>query len=785
MILPIRRALAAGAVVLAMTAGQASAQEPNTSIAQSARVIVKFRSDSTASEDGVLSAVQLATKRAEVVGHRLGLKVSTGRTLSGKTQVLFAEGISSAELARQLALDADVEYAVPDERRHHLAAPNDPLYGDGQTGSEPSVGQWYLRAPAGDIQSSINVEPAWNVTLGSPTIVVADLDTGVRFDHPDLQPVSAGGNLLAGYDMVTNTFISNDGDGRDADASDPGDFVTQAESFSGCPAKNSSWHGTQTAGLIAALTNNGIGMASVGRNVRLLPVRVLGKCGGFDSDIIAGMLWAAGIPVQGIPTNTTPAKVMNMSFGGDTPCNAAYEDAITQITAAGATMVAAAGNSAGHTAGSPAVCTGVIAVGGLRHVGTKVGFSDVGPEIAISAPGGNCVNTDPGSPCLYPILTTSNSGTTSPAAPIYTDSFNISAGTSFSAPLVTGTVGLMLSANPKLSPAQVRSLLQSTARPFPTTSTDGGADIPQCMIPQFFPIDQLECVCTINTCGAGMLDAGAAVVAAAASAAPNYQGLWFVPAESGWGINFAHQGDLIFASWFTFDLSGKGTWLVATIAKTTGASYTGQLFQGTGPAFDAVPFPPLGSPGGAVVGGLGGTATVNFIDANNATFTYTVAGITQTKNITRQLFGPQPVCMFGAQSNLALATNYTDLWWASPPGSEAGWGINLTHQGDTIFASWFTYDHDHTPMWLVVTASKTAANTYVGTQLFKLVGPAFNAVPFPPLGAPGGPTGTSVGDATFVFQDGNRASFTYTINGTTQTKTITREIFTGPGTVCN
>ncbi len=269
-----------------------------------------------------------------------------------------------------------------------------------------------------------------------------------------------------------------------------------------------------------------------------------------------------------------------------------------------------------------------------------------------------------------------------------------------------------------------------------------------------------------------------------AVAAVNYQGLWFNPNESGWGVNFAHQGDLIFASWFTYDLSGKGTWLVTTLSKTTGTTYTGQLFQGSGPAYDAVPFPPLGSPGGAVIGGLGGTAAVTFIDADNATFTYTVAGITQTKTITRQLFGPQPVCTFGAQTDLTLATNYTDLWWASPGGSEAGWGVNLTHQGDTLFASWFTYDHDHTPMWLVATASKALAKVYNASQLFKLSGPGFNAVPFPPLGAAGGPTGASVGTATFAFSSGNAGNFTYTINGVTQTKAITREIFTPPGTVC-
>ncbi len=163
-----------------------------------------------------------------------------------------------------------------------------------------------------------------------------------------------------------------------------------------------------------------------------------------------------------------------------------------------------------------------------------------------------------------------------------------------------------------------------------------------------------------------------------AAAAVNYQGLWFNPSESGWGINFAHDGDTIFASWFTYDLTGKGTWLVMAATKTGPNTYTGSLIQGTGPAFDAVPFPPLGSPGGATVSGLGGTGTLTFTDANNALFSYTVNGITQTKAITRQLFGPQPTCTFGAQPNLAMATNYTALWWAAPRGLGSGLG----HQPD-------------------------------------------------------------------------------------------------------
>ncbi|HEX4523973.1 MAG TPA: hypothetical protein VH704_10670 [Casimicrobiaceae bacterium] len=266
----------------------------------------------------------------------------------------------------------------------------------------------------------------------------------------------------------------------------------------------------------------------------------------------------------------------------------------------------------------------------------------------------------------------------------------------------------------------------------------------------------------------------------------NYQGLWFNPAESGWGINFAHDGDTIFASWFTYDMTGKGTWLVMTATKTGPNTYTGTLVQGTGPAFDAVPFPPLGSPGGATVSGLGGPATLMFTDANNALFTYTVNGITQTKAITRQVLAaaPLPVCTFGGQPNLALATNYTALWWAAPPGSEAGWGVNLTHQGDLIFVTWFTFAHDHTPMWLVGTASKTSPGVYTITQLGRLTGPPFSATPFPPLGTPGGPVVAVAGSATLTFTDGNTATFNYTVDGVTQTKTITRQVLQNPGTVC-
>jgi hypothetical protein len=258
--------------------------------------------------------------------------------------------------------------------------------------------------------------------------------------------------------------------------------------------------------------------------------------------------------------------------------------------------------------------------------------------------------------------------------------------------------------------------------------------------------------------------------------ANNYQGLWWnAPAgsESGWGINLAHQGDVIFASWFTYDLTGKGLWLVMTAPKTALNIYSGALYRTTGPPFNAVPFNPS-----QVTPTQVGNGTLTFNDASNGTFTYTVNGIPGMKNITRQVFGPLPTCMSGA-GNPALATNYQDLWWAAPAGSESGWGVNFTHQGDTIFATWFTYDVDGTPMWLVATAPKTAPATYSGA-LYRTTGPAFNAVPFNPASV----VSTNVGTATLTFTDGNTGTFAYTVNGVAQAKAITREVFSGSATIC-
>ncbi len=491
-----------------------------------ARVIVKLKAPAAASD-----APDTATQPSQVQGlaHRLGMAMRERAGPTERTRVVTAHGLDSRQLAQRLARDSEVEYAVPDERRHRLSAPDDPRYASGLGAPGPAVGQWYLRAPLGDERSSINVEGAWTGLAGqSRRTVVAVLDSGVRFDHPDLRRFGDGGNLLPGYDFVTDPFLDNDGTpGRDSDPSDPGDWVSEADvngpaNTVGCTLADvsaSSWHGTQTAGLIGAITHNARGMAGItgpGGNVLVLPVRVLGKCGGFDSDIIPAMRWAAGLSVAGVPSNPNPARVINLSLGGAGPCGAAYQDAIREINQAGVVVVAAAGNTSGGEVNAPANCPGVIGVAGLRHLGSKVGYSDLGPEIALSAPAGNCVNLT--GECLYPLLTTTNSGTTTPVAAedAYTDGTNATAGTSFSAPLVAGTAALMLAAQPLFNPDEVRKLLRDSARAFPTTGE--APEVGLCHAPTFdengFAIEQLECYCTTSTCGAGMLDASAAVALA-------------------------------------------------------------------------------------------------------------------------------------------------------------------------------------------------------------------------------------------------------------------------------
>jgi len=480
------------------------------------RIIVKWR-------DGTASSTAAVGTRMQKLGSSTGMRLQRKQQIGTETDVLQLDrALGQSELnalLEQMAADPNVEYAVADGHRWAHAVPNDPLF----------VDQWYFKSTE---IGATHADQAWDLTVGSNMTVVAVLDTGVRFEHPDLLRVSQAGKLLDGFDFITSAPFANDGDGRDTDSSDPGDFVTAAElaqppfNIPACTPPpgagdhvDSSWHGTRVSSLIGALTNNGEGVAGSGWNTLILPVRVLGKCGGTDSDIITGMRWAAGITVPGAPVNPTPAQIINLSLGGSGTCSAAYQQAVNEITARGVLIVASVGNE-GEAVSAPANCSGVLGVTGLRHAGTKVGFSNLGPEAGIGAPGGNCVNAapftnpspgNPGNPCVFSITAALNAGTTTPGASTYTDrgsNFNI--GTSFSAPLVAGAAALIHSVNSQLMPAQYIALLKDSATPFPTSSTTSTT---VCHVPVGDTQAQ-ECICTTQTCGAGILNTNAAVLAA-------------------------------------------------------------------------------------------------------------------------------------------------------------------------------------------------------------------------------------------------------------------------------
>jgi hypothetical protein len=361
-------------------------------------------------------------------------------------------------------------------------------------------------------------------------------------------------------------------------------------------------------------------------------------------------------------------------------------------------------------------------------------------------------------------------------------------GTSFSAPLVSGVAALMLSAEPSLSATRVRTLLQASARPFPTTGGDNGdgTAVLACVAP--LPVgtaqfDQQQCYCTTSTCGAGMLDAGAAVRAVKASLSPNYTGLfWNAPAgsESGWGINFAHQGDQIFATWFTYDTGGKAWWLsmLATRTSPGGSVYGGTIHVDSGPPFDDFT--------GAAVARPVGSGTLAFTDIDDGTFAYTVNGVSQTKALTRVNLGTgaAPTCFYGSSTpNLAGATNYQDLWWVSA-GAEPGWGINFAHQGDAMFATWYTYDVDRTPLWLSALVFRAPGGRVFSGPIHRTAGARFDAYD------PRSVSTTPVGTATITFADGNDATFDYTVtlaplaSPVTQQKRITRFRFASGGVLC-
>ena len=475
---------AASALLLSATL-LAGAQAQTADAAPVARgLIVQLK----AAPEGRESA-QAQRERLTGIAADAGLAPSEAPMAVGSSAHLlrFARPLSGAELSdaeRRVRLNPQVASVEPDVRLRRLAEPNDPYYADGR--------QWYLRRPAAGGLAALNLPPAWDHSTGSAAQVVAVDDSGIAYGHPDLQ-----NKLLPGYDLISDLDTANDGDGRDADAWDPGDWISGPEAnsarYPSCPAEDSTWHGTFIAGQIAAATHNGLGVAGVNWRARILPVRVSGKCGAWLSDVVDGIRWAAGLPVSGVPLNPHPARVINVSFGGDSACTPAYQSAIDEAGTRGALVVVAAGNENGPLT-RPADCAGVLAVGAVRHDGVKTYYSNYGAHIGIMAPGGPG-GADSG-PQLY---STSNSGTRGPGAP----SYDSKQGTSFASPLAAGVASLMLSVNPALTPAEIISRIQAGARPFSSNPV-----YPTCRVG--WPINS-PCNCTQSSCGPGLLDAEGAL----------------------------------------------------------------------------------------------------------------------------------------------------------------------------------------------------------------------------------------------------------------------------------
>lgn len=370
-ILVVALAATPGQHVAAQTSSTKEAPHPpHTSQTQEGaagtnRIILKFKDPGT----GPPVANEQAMRRLR---DRSGIDLQYFRSMSGEAHVLRLPERLPMEQVRSISETLmtlpEVEYAEPDLTIYPFRTPNDPEYGN----------QWHYYDTWG-----INAPAAWDLTTGLSSITIAVIDTGIT-DHPDLSR-----RTVAGYDFISDAWTANDGNGRDNNPSDPGDWVGPGECWAGSLPQDSSWHGTHVAGTIGAISNNGIGVAGINWQSKILPVRVLGRCGGSLSDLVDAMRWAAGLPVPGVPENPNPARVLNLSLGGEEPCGASLQNAVNSVTSAGAVIIVAAGNSLADASGfTPANCSGVITVAATDESGDLALYSNYGSTVEISAPGG-------------------------------------------------------------------------------------------------------------------------------------------------------------------------------------------------------------------------------------------------------------------------------------------------------------------------------------------------------------------------------------------------------------
>lgn len=416
---------------------------------QGQRLMVRMKADAPPVDAGFLQRL----------GKRLGMNVTFERQIAQVAVLSVAMPQSAdnlAQLARIIEQEPEVQYADPVRKARAFAAPNDPYYS----------AQWSL---IGNV-AGINADTAWTLQPSAAGVTVAVVDTGI-LPHPDLE-----GRVLPGYDFISDASRARDGNERDPNPRDEGDWSSgECGPFS----EPSFFHGLFVSGIIAANANNGIGIAGIAANANILPVRVLGMCGGTFEDILAGVLWASGVNIAGVPPNKNPAKIINLSLGGFGPCDQSVQEAIDDALAQGAVVVAAAGNfSLDVSDFAPANCSGVVTVGAHTPQGTLTSYSNYGSRIDLTAPGGDLPYNDL-------VVSLHYEGDTVPTSPTYT----FARGTSFAAPMVSGVAALLLARDGMLTSGRVLDLVTGTARVFPNGS--------QCSVPRL--------------CGAGMLDAGAAV----------------------------------------------------------------------------------------------------------------------------------------------------------------------------------------------------------------------------------------------------------------------------------
>ncbi|MCL1635661.1 S8 family serine peptidase [Luteimonas sp. SX5] len=428
------------------------------------RLIVRYRPGAIerSNQQRLVGAVQSALNRSGIAAAGSASVQYVRKTATGADVVKLSRKLdraSAGALMRTLAADPSVAHVEPDLRAFHADQPV-----RAKTAVSPMLTpddeyfaqyQWHLHHPTG----GINATSAWDASTGEG-VVVAVLDTGV-VDHEDLN-----GNVLEGYDFITDPFVSR----RETADRVPGahDYGDWNDDGSQCPIRPSSFHGTHVSGTVAEMTNNGIGMAGVAHQAKVLPVRVLGRCGGYTSDIADAIVWASGGEVEGVPANENPAEVINLSLGGNGACTAGseYQLAIDQAIANGTTVVVAAGNSNVNMSNfSPASCAGVIAVGATRVTGGKADYSNFGAGVDLSAPGGG--GAVDGNPNGY-VWQNINDSETAPEEG--TQTYMGMTGTSMAAPHVAGVAALVQSAaETPLTPAEMETLLKNTARPFPVS----------------------------------------------------------------------------------------------------------------------------------------------------------------------------------------------------------------------------------------------------------------------------------------------------------------------------